>query len=140
MESSSPVKSQEALCPHVSPSIGICSWGAVCLGLCIGRRFGGGHDLHVLGEDGLKCLVSVDHGTKHQRLEETEIKLINPSSRNQALYLNLICNSLWIKVSNEYVNVNIYIYIYKCKYIYIQYIGIYTQDKLSISAIWFGSR
>lgn len=34
-----------------------------------GRRFGGGHDLHVLCEDGLEGFVSVNHGAKHQRLK-----------------------------------------------------------------------
>lgn len=41
------------------------------LKLCAGRWFGGGHNLHVLGEDGLERLVSVDHGAKHQRLQKT---------------------------------------------------------------------
>lgn len=37
-----------------------------------GWWLGGGHDLHVLGEDGLERLVPVDHGAEHQRLKETE--------------------------------------------------------------------
>lgn len=35
------------------------------------RWFGGGHDLHVLREDGLEGFVSVNHGAKHQRLKNT---------------------------------------------------------------------
>lgn len=41
------------------------------LELGAGWRLGGGHDLHVLGEDGLERLVPVDHGAEHQRLKET---------------------------------------------------------------------
>lgn len=48
----------------------MCCWDAGCLEFCAGRWFGGGHDLHVLGEDGFKSLVSVDHGTEDQWLEE----------------------------------------------------------------------
>lgn len=48
-------------------------WDAGCLELRAGWWFGGGHDLHVLGKDGLESLVSVDHGTKHQWLKETEM-------------------------------------------------------------------
>ena len=68
--SSGPVDSQEALCPRLCPERGGLLPGyRPCLELRAGRRFGGGHDLHVLGEDGLEGLVSVDHGTKHQWLE-----------------------------------------------------------------------
>lgn len=39
------------------------------------RWFGGGHDLHVLREDGLEGFVSVNHGTKHQRLKNTKCEV-----------------------------------------------------------------
>lgn len=55
-----------------SPGTEMCCWCAGCLELCGGWWFGGGHDLHVLCEDGLESLVSVDHGTKHQWLEERD--------------------------------------------------------------------
>lgn len=42
------------------------------LELGAGWWLGGGHDLHVLGEDGLERLVPVDHGAKHQWLKETD--------------------------------------------------------------------
>lgn len=61
---SSPVESPEDL------SLPGLRWDASCLELCAGRWFGGGHDLHVLGKNGLESLVSVDHGTKHQWLKE----------------------------------------------------------------------
>lgn len=51
-----------------SPSEEVCCWEGGRLELRAGRWFGGRHDLHVLGEDGLEGLVSVDHGAKHQRL------------------------------------------------------------------------
>lgn len=51
-----------------SPSSG-CGPG---LELGAGWWLGGGHDLHVLGEDGLERLVPVDHGAEHQWLKETE--------------------------------------------------------------------
>lgn len=64
--SSSQLVSQEA--PPSPP------WRGSILGrrleLCTRRRFGGGHDLHVLCEDGLEGFVSVNHGTKHQWLGE----------------------------------------------------------------------
>lgn len=44
------------------------------LELGAGWWLGGGHDLHVLGEDGLERLVPVDHSAKHQRLKETEAR------------------------------------------------------------------
>lgn len=45
-----------------------------CPGLELGAGWwlGGGHDLHVLGKDGLERLVPVDHSAEHQRLRETE--------------------------------------------------------------------
>lgn len=56
-------------------SLPLCSaplWRRVgSLKLGAGRGVGGGHDLHVLSEDCLERLVSVDHGTEHKRLEET---------------------------------------------------------------------
>lgn len=55
-----------------SPGATLCCWDAGCLELGAGRGLRGGHDLHVLCEDGLKGLVSVDHGTKHQWLQETD--------------------------------------------------------------------
>jgi len=68
-----PVECQEALCPRpdASPGVGVCCRDTGRLELRAGWWFGGGHDLHVLGEDGLESLVSVDHGAKHQRLEGT---------------------------------------------------------------------
>lgn len=70
----SPVESQETLSPHTSAPVWRCGAGyAGCLELCAGRWFGGGHDLHVLGKDGLEGLVSVDHGTEHQWLQDTEM-------------------------------------------------------------------
>lgn len=68
--SSGPVETQGgSICP---PDLRCVAYDAGCLELCVGRRFGGGHDLHVLGEDGFESLVSVDHGTEHQWLEEAE--------------------------------------------------------------------
>lgn len=71
--SSRPVKTSGApLLQILSPVWRCVTEDAGCLELRTGRRFASGGDLHVLGEDGLESLVSVDHGTKHQRLEETE--------------------------------------------------------------------
>lgn len=69
--------------PDFISSVEVCCWDTGCLELRAGRWFGGGHDLHVLGEDGLKGLVSVDHGTKHQWLEG------NRNACNQ--YVQLAC-------------------------------------------------
>lgn len=67
--SSSSAETREVLCIRLQPRRRSAE-GSLELGA--GRRFAG-HDLHVLGEDGLESLVPVDHGTKHQWLEETEI-------------------------------------------------------------------
>lgn len=58
--------------PGFSPGSEECFWGSGGLELRAGWRVGGGHDLHVLGEDGLERLVSVHHGTKHQWLDQTQ--------------------------------------------------------------------
>lgn len=62
-----------SLSPLVSSPVWKCILGILaCLEFSAGWWFGGGHDLHVLSEDGLKGFVSVDHGTKHQWLGETD--------------------------------------------------------------------
>lgn len=47
-------------------------WDVGGLELGAGWWFGGCHDLHVLGKDSLERLISVDHGTEHQWLKETD--------------------------------------------------------------------
>lgn len=59
--------------PQTSAPRGDACWDTGCLELIAGWWFCGGHDLHVLGEDSLESLVSVDHGTKHQWLKEAEM-------------------------------------------------------------------
>lgn len=63
---------QRPLSPQTSAPYGDACWDTGCLELIAGRWFRGGHDLHVLGEDSLESLVSVDHGTEHQWLKEAE--------------------------------------------------------------------